>query len=347
MLSIKGAMYFSAMPSEPSQLSIASAHSARRKVLRSAINKGEFWKPCPGTTGGYLCCGYQIITPMIGCAMYCRYCVLQSYFDNEGRVRFENFEDLEHEIRNKLNSWNGIVRFGTGEFADSLHAEPETGVSVAVAQLLEPYSNVIVEFKTKSSIIEPLIAIGRPEKVIVAFSLNTPAMIDLMERDTAPLDDRFRAASRCCAMGFNVAFHFDPIIRYDGWETDYRRVVDRIYESVEDTRKIAWCSLGGFRSNPALKVHLKQYNEHLPLFSGEMITGNDGKLRYFRPLRVEIYKVMQEAFYRHQPDAPVYLCMESPEVWEESGMVGRIPEGLSAYLDERARVLLEAAKLKS
>jgi spore photoproduct lyase len=144
-------------------------------------------------------------------------------------------------------------------------------------------------------------------------------------------------------MGFNVAFHFDPIFYYDGWDEEYRAVVDMIYDTVQDVRRIAWCSLGGFRSNPALKIHLKARHEELPLFSGEMITGTDGKLRYFRPIRVKIYRVMRDAFYRRQADAPVYLCMESPEVWDASGLTERIPHGLPAYLDERARNLLAVA----
>jgi len=332
-------MYFSAMNDQKPESSIRSAGSGR-KTLKKAINKGEFWKPCPGTTGGYLCCGYQIITPLTGCGMYCRYCVLQSYFEEEGRVLYENFDDLKKEIHEKLSRWNGVVRFGTGEFADSLHAERETGVSVAVAELLEPYSNVIVEFKTKSTVIEPLAAIKHPEKVIIAFSLNTPAAISLMERDTAPLEERFRAAAECLEMGFNVAFHFDPIFRYGSWDKEYPSVVDLIYDTVRDTSKIAWVSLGCFRSNPALKTRLKQFDEHLPLFSDEMITGDDGKIRYFRPLRVEVYRVMKEAFYARQHDAPIYLCMESPEVWEDSGMMDRIPDGLPAYLDRRAMALL-------
>jgi len=318
--------------------------SRGRLSLKYEPYQGEFWKPCPGTTGGYLCCGYQIITPMIGCAMYCRYCILQAYFEDEGRVVYTNFDDLEREITAKLGLWNGTVRFGTGEFADSLHAEKETGVAVAVARLLESWPHVIVEFKTKSTVIEPLAAIERPGKVIIGFSLNTPRMIEVMEHDTAPLKARFAAARTCLDQGFNVAFHFDPIFWYDGWEKEYRSVVDMIYDTIPDTSKIAWCSLGGFRSNPALKSHLKEMRKHLPLFDGEMICGDDGKLRYFRPLRVEMYRVMKDAFVRRQHDAPIYLCMESPEVWEESGMMGLIPQGLPAYLDKRAEALLAAER---
>lgn len=311
-----------------------------RAIMLSAENKGEFWKPCPGTTGGYLCCGYQIITPMTGCAMYCRYCVLQAYFERQHRVVYNNISDLQREIHDKMSKWNGIVRFGTGEFADSLHAEKETGCAVMVAELLEPYPNAIVEFKTKSAVVGPLQKIRHPEKVIIAFSLNSPRMIGLMERNTASLDERFNAARKCLESGFNVAFHFDPIFWYDGWAEEYREVVDRIYDTVTDVDKLAWCSLGGFRSNPTLKNNLKELNLHLPLFSGEMITGVDGKIRYFRPIRVAMYRAMKESFYRHQPDAPIYLCMESCEVWEESGLAVRIPLGLPAYLDGRAARLL-------
>ena len=317
------------------------AHENRFTLLHS-VHHGDFWKPCPGTTGGYLCCGYQIITPMTGCAMHCRYCILQVYFEDEGRVVFDNFDDLKREINDKMNQWRGIVRFGTGEFTDSLHAEEQTGLSVAIAEHLEPWPQAIVEFKTKSAVVSPLARIKRPGKVIIAFSLNTPRIITLMERNTAPLEKRFKAARQCLDMGFNIAFHFDPIFIYDGWEREYRAVVDMIYGVVSDVKKFAWCSLGGFRSNPDLKSYLKERKQHLPLFSGEMITGEDGKLRYFRPIRVEIYRAMQNAFHRHQFDAPLYLCMESPEVWMESGMMEKIPNGLPAYLDKRAEALLSA-----
>ncbi len=312
-------------------------------LLFRSIYKGEFWKPCPGTTGGYLCCGYQIITPMRGCAMYCRYCVLQAYFDDMRPVVYDNFDDLKNEIITKMEKWHGIVRFGTGEFTDSLCLEEKTGLSTAIAALLEPWPQAIVEFKTKSTVVKPLEKIKRPDKVIIAFSLNTPRIISLMEQGTASLDERFRAAKRCLEMGFNIAFHFDPIFIYKGWEKEYREVVEMIYDAVgKNIKKLAWCSMGGFRANPGLKKYLKEQMRHLQLFSGEMITGADGKLRYFRPIRVEIYRAMQDAFYKFQADAPLYLCMESHEVWEESGMIGKIPEGLPAFLDQRAEAVLSA-----
>lgn len=311
-----------------------------RTTITTETLKGEFWKPCPGTCGGYLCCGYQIVTPLRGCGMYCRYCVLQVYFERQCQVAFENYGDLEEEVGRKMAAWRGIVRFGTGEFGDSLWAEDKLGLSRKVAETLLPYPNAVVEFKTKSASVDSLAGIEQPERIIVGFSLNTPRMIERFEQDTAPLDERFAAARKCEDMGFNVAFHFDPMFWYQGWEEEYRDVVRTIYRTVRDPRKIAWVSLGGFRSNPQLKRALRDSGAHLPLYEGEMIVGADGKLRYFRPYRVALYTALRDEFERHDPGVFLYLCMESREVWEASGMLPRIPEGLPAYLDKSAERML-------
>jgi spore photoproduct lyase len=314
-----------------------------RNEIVSSRENGEFWKPCPGTTKGYLCCGYQIITPMTCCGMYCRYCVLQAYLENQAQVVYENIPDLENEIVRKMAAWKGVVRFGTGEFGDSLFLENRFHLSERIAAILEPYPNVVVEFKTKSTNISGLAKIKDPAKVIVGFSMNTPAMIGLHERNTALLEERLAAVRRCIEMGFWVAFHFDPIIYYPQWKQEYPEVVRNIFDHVKDPGKIAWWSMGGFRSAPGLKEHLKKSNMHLPLFSAEMIVGEDGKYRYIRPVRVDFYETMRSEVEKHYPAVPLYLCMESPEVWEASGMMKRIPKGLVRYLDERAEEMLGMA----
>ena len=333
---------FSLSDTIPRLDSIDQALSQNRGALARSVNQGEFWKPCPGTTGDYLCCGYQILTPLTGCGMYCRYCVLQAYFDHQCQVVFENYDYLEREVRSKLETTSGIVRFGTGEFADSLFLEPKLGLSRKIAKLLEPYKNVVVEFKTKSANVGLLAQISDPSKVIIGFSLNTPRMIDLMEKGTASLEQRLEAARRCEEMGFHTAFHFDPIIWYPDWKREYRALVRKIFSVIRKPERIAWWSMGGFRCMPELKKLLKQKNEHLPLFTGEMITGTDKKLRYFRPVRTGFYRVLQKEIMDHFSETPLYLCMESPVVWKEAEMAWRIPEGLTAYLDMRAVSILNS-----
>jgi spore photoproduct lyase len=311
-----------------------------RNRLITKVNNGRFWKSCPGTGTGYYCCGYQILTPLTGCGMYCSYCVLQEYYDHQYQVLYENYDDLVTEVRQGLEKWQGVIRFGTGEFCDSLYLEETLGLSRKIAKLLEPYPNVLVEFKTKSAAVSTLKDIDKPEKVVIGFSMNTPYLVSLLENGTASLSGRLEAARRCEDMGFWIAFHFDPMVWYPNWKEEYRRVAERIFSTLQDPSHIAWWSLGGFRTMPALKNRLREYGRHLPLFSGEIIIGNDKKYRYFRPIRTEFYSAMQEIIEKYYPDTTLYLCMESREVWEAAGMLKRIPNGLVEYLDERARVML-------
>ncbi len=315
-------------------------NAEQRQRISNKTFQGEFWKPCPGTNAPYYCCGYQIITPGTGCGMYCRYCVLQAYFENHGQTICDNFGDLERELHEKMASRKGIVRFGTGEFGDSLYLDHQTEFSVKIAALLQPY-NAVIEYKTKSTNIGNLSKIKDPGRVIIGFSLNTPAMIALMERGTAPLDSRLDAARRCVEMGFYVAFHFDPMFRYEQSLDEYRMVVRKIFDYISKPEKIAYVSMGGFRTMPSLKSFLKENGLHVPLFSGEMINGADGKLRYFRPVRTEMYRAMREEFDAMHNGITLYMCMESPEVWDDSGMRPRIPDGLVAYLDKRAEAMIK------
>ena len=90
--------------------------------------------------------------------------------------------------------------------------------------------------------------------------------------------------------------------------------------------------MGGFRTSPALKKYLKQTNSHLPLFaSSDLVLGEDGKYRYFRPIRSAFYSALQEEIRKHAPQTTLYLCMESPEVWHEADISNDLGNSYSKY----------------
>ena len=53
------------------------------------------------------------------------------------------------------------------------------------------------------------------------------------------------------------------------------------------------------------------------LLTGEQVPCPDGKLRYFQPLRVAMYRKMVRWIRLAAPTVKIYLCMESKEVWEQ------------------------------
>jgi len=88
---------------------------------------------------------------------------------------------------------------------------------------------------------------------------------------------------------------------------------------------------------PSLKSIIQKRFPDSKIIYGEFITGLDGKMRYFKPLRIELYRKMVSFIKDIAPDVLVYFCMEDDEVWKKS--LGFIPSeygGLPAMLDESA-----------
>jgi spore photoproduct lyase len=78
---------------------------------------------------------------------------------------------------------------------------------------------------------------------------------------------------------------------------------------------------------------MKRYPESRILYQ-EFIRGLDGKMRYFQPIRIEMYGKMAEWIRHACAKTFIYLCMESKEVWEKSlGFAPRSNQDLSSMLD--------------
>lgn len=316
---------------------IASANDPVRMAktfLFLTRNRGSFIKPCPGTSA-YTCCGYKILHIGSFCTMDCSYCILQSYFHPPVLQYFVNHDDLMLEL-DHLFLEKAITRIGTGEFTDSIIWEAWTDLSGKLIPKFSMQSHSVLELKTKTTDIERLNQLCHNRKTIVAWSLNTDRIIKEEETGTAPLAARLRAAIKCESWGYPLAFHFDPMVIYEGCEGDYRQVVKQLFDRISSDN-IVWISLGTFRFMSSLKTTIQKRFPKSKIIYGEFISGLDGKMRYFKPLRIELYRKMISWIRDHAPHVTIYLCMEDDEVWEKS--LGFIPQdvgGLPNMLDESA-----------
>jgi spore photoproduct lyase len=308
-----------------------------KETLLLAVQKGPFWRGCPGTRD-YLCCGYQVLQVTLNCPLDCTYCVLQGYVNVPAVTVFVNLEDLERELEARWAAEpEKVWRLGTGEFGDSLALDELMGLNERLIPLFARQTHSVLEIKSKWHRLEHLLPLGPTPQVIFAWSLNPEEIIRTEEKFTAPLKERLKAAARAAAAGFRVAFHFDPLIYFPGWESAYRRTAEQLGEAVP-AGTIAWISLGGLRFLPPLRPLIWRRFPASRLADQEMVLAPDGKLRYFISLRVEMYTRMREWLAHAAPGALVYLCMESPRVWHQ--VFGFTPEAgeLAHLLD--ARVLL-------
>jgi len=286
-----------------------------KQTLLLAVQKGPFRRPCPGTKD-YICCGYQVLQVALGCPMDCTYCVLQGYLNLPAITIFVNMEDLLTELETDRATASGPWRLGTGEFGDSLALDDLMGLNQRLIPWFTPPRQTILEIKSKRAGLDDLLPLGPNPQVVFAWSLNPEEVIRAEERFASPLPARLAAARAAAAAGFRLAFHFDPLIYFPGWKEAYHRTVAALGETAPPP-SIAWISLGGLRFMPWLRPLIHQRFPQTRLAAQEMVRAPDGKLRYFKDLRVEMYGSLRQYLAEALPGAPTYLCMESPRVWQE------------------------------
>jgi spore photoproduct lyase len=243
---------------------------------------------------------------------------------------------MEKELA-EVSRTRKYLRIGTGELTDSLALDPQTGYSHKILDIIEKFPDIVFEFKTKSAHVENLIGYKKVlRNIVVSWSLNPREVIEREELFTPDLISRLGAIEKVQAHGYKIGIHFDPILIFEGWQAAYLELVKEIAKIVDPSR-IAWWSLGALRFPYSLREHIFKHRGSR-LFEGELVKGHDGKYRYFKPLRLQLFRYMKQIIQANiSKDAPLYLCMEDKEVWEE--IFPEIPpdeEAVNRYLYQSA-----------
>jgi spore photoproduct lyase len=305
-----------------------------KEVLFLNQNRGPFIRKCPGTRH-YICCDYMILHVGTFCTMDCAYCILQSYFHPPVLQYFVNHDEMLDELDHHFDK-KTFRRIGTGEFTDSMIWEIWTDLSCMLVPKFAAQSHSVLELKTKTTAIDALKHLDHRRKTIVAWSVNTETVIRHNERGTAALTARLKAAATCESWGYPLAFHFDPMVIYDGCEADYEKVVEAIFHHVSP-ENVVWISIGTFRFMPSLKPTIQKRFPESTIVYGEFVSGIDDKMRYFKPLRIQLYRRIYNFIQSIAPGLTVYFCMEDDEVWQKSfGFIPSDMGGLPEMLDRSA-----------
>jgi len=222
-----------------------------KEVLILKEFMGRKFQKCPGSPN-VICCNYYLLNTCFNCLYNCTYCFLNSYLNSYGIIQFINLEDLTELIKSHCNRINHPVRIGTGEFTDSLMFDDVTSIAAELIESTSSITNLFLEFKTKSFNIDHLANIENKKNTVLAWSVNTQRNIDTSEEGASNINERIAAAVKAQQWGFNTAFHFDPIIKYDNFIEEYFNVIEQMAEKLTPS-KIIWISLGCFRYSPGFK----------------------------------------------------------------------------------------------
>lgn len=289
---------------------------AGKKYLLLSEQKGDFIKPCP-CTPDYIGCNYYIINLDLNCPLDCTYCILQHYLTEPWLTLHVNTDKLWKQLDTFLHKKKYPVRIGTGELGDSLALDHITHRSSELIRNFRRHPSAILELKTKTLNIDNVLASEPSDNIVIAWSLNAEQIVKTDEKGSPSSAARILAASQVAKRGFRVAFHFDPIIRFPSWEEGYAEVIDQMLTNIPAS-KIAWISLGTLRFPAALKSVIRERFPASRIIYEEFVRGIDGKFRYFRPLRVELYKRLVQQLQQPKSAAiPLYFCMENKDVWRD------------------------------
>lgn len=291
--------------------------TAAKRRLVLAPRRGPFLEHCPAGRGALACCNYLVLNLASNCPLDCHYCFLQEYLaGNVPLTAYVNVEQALAELAQVLDRHaERRFRVGTGELADSLALDPVTGLCRDLVPFFAARPNALLELKTKTTAVDDLVQLDPKDRVVVSWSLAPPAVIAAAEEGTVPIPARLAAARRAVASGYKIGVHFDPMIEHAGWEEGYRDLVAAIAAALP-LERVAWVSMGTLRLTAGLVARIRARFPGTPLLGGERVPGPDGKLRDFQPLRVRMYRRIRAWLADALPGVPLYLCMETPEVWQ-------------------------------
>ena len=262
-----------------------------------------------------------------GCPYDCSYCYLQSYFENPIPTIFANTDEMFEQVESTLAAEENQgakkeILFHAGETADALALEHLSGFAAEAVPFFAKLDGALLELRTKSANVESIIPLSHSGHTIVSWTLTPRDVAKKYERGAASIDERLGAASRCADAGYPIGLRLDPMIHYDGWRTGYRKLIEDVSQSIEPTR-IHSIALGAFRFPPRLREIMIDRFGRSELLLNEFVPSPDGKFRYFRHVREEMYREIAgfiREFLGKDASSGIELAMEPEYVWENAGL---------------------------
>jgi spore photoproduct lyase len=245
------------------------------------------------------------------CPFNCLYCYLRDYFNHGAFVFYVNLEDMFKEL-DEFNKPNTMI--SAGIVNDTLVHDSLTEISKDLINYFNNRPNLILELRTKSSNIDNLLSITPKDNILISFTFSPQAIIDKYELGASSLGDRIEAAKKLQEHGYSIGLRFDPMIDIENSDGIYKEMINKIFSKL-DPNKIRDIGIGTIRYKKGLRQKVLS-EKNTDLFYNEFVIGIDGKERYFKGIRIRMFKSIISQINKYG-NFDIYLGMEPKYVWDE------------------------------
>ena len=297
--------------------------------------------------GGNACPNYWHFSPYGFCPYGCHYCYLGGtpgvWFSPSVKI-FLNLEEILAEVDRTATQLGRPTAFYLGKLQDGLALEPLSGYARTMIPFFarHPYARMVV--LTKSADVENLLDLDHAGRTILSWTVNAPEVAARFETNTPDVMARVDAMRRCAEAGYPVRAVLMPIIPVADWREGYGRFLATLLESVPLSR----ITLGSICSYPQaqrlMELKLGKQNAITTLLRGLSrfrapgeagsdengtvplgpARSDDGRLRFSRITREEVYRYLVECIRRRRPDLEIGLCLEDEAMFASLDLTGNI-----------------------
>ncbi|TCO74614.1 spore photoproduct lyase [Marinisporobacter balticus] len=164
------------------------------------------------------------------CPGHCEYCYLQTTQGEKPFMKvFVNIEEILHVIQEHIDKHlPDITTFESGSITDPVGLEHLTGNLKRCIEFFGKSEKGRLRVITKYDHVDSFLNINHNKHTKFRFSINTRTVIDKFEHNTARFEERIEAARKIAGSGYPIGFIIAPIMMYDGWEKEYKELLNRL-----------------------------------------------------------------------------------------------------------------------
>ena len=273
------------------------------------------------------CPNFWHFSPYGYCPYGCQYCYLAGTqgirFSPSVKI-FVNLDEILLQVDQRARQIGHPEAFYLGKLQDGMALDPLTGYARVMIRFFAGHLLARLRVLSKSADFANVLDLDHRGHTVLCWSLNPPAVRRDFEAVTPTVEQRIDAAKQCAAAGYPIRVMLMPIIPIPDWQRHYDAFLGQLLSQVRLDR----ITLGGICSyGPALNFTERK------LGMGNFVSRslsvlnnapNDGRARYPRPLRQEVYSHLLQTIRRHQPDLTCALCMEDVSLAHDLGLGGNI-----------------------